>query len=245
MNWDWTVIWENIPKLMDGALLTLELVFFSGLIGVLLAVPLGLLRVSDNIWVRAFPYAYIFFFRGTPLLIQIFLVYYGASQFEWVKESSLWPILREPYWCAVITFGLHTAAYIAELLRGAIQSIPRGEIEAAKALGMSYPKMLQRITLPRAFGIMMPSYGNEVILMLKGSALASTITLLDLTGMARTIIARTYTPLEIFLAAGVMYLMISALIIFIFRLLERYFNRHQHWPNEKPKGLDSQLLSKD
>ncbi len=245
MNWDWTVIWQNLPKLMDGALLTLELVFFSGLIGVLLAVPLALLRVSGNIWVRALPYAYIFFFRGTPLLIQIFLVYYGASQFEWVKESSLWPILREPYWCAVITFGLHTAAYIAELLRGAIQSIPRGEIEAAKALGMSYPKMLRRITLPRAFGIMMPSYGNEVILMLKGSALASTITLLDLTGMARTIIARTYTPLEIFLAAGVMYLMISALIIFIFRLLERYFNRHQHWPNEKPKGLDSQLLSKD
>lgn len=245
MNWDWTVIWENLPKLMDGALLTLELVFFSGLIGVLLAVPLALLRVSDNIWVRSLPYAYIFFFRGTPLLIQIFLVYYGASQFEWVKESSLWPILREPYWCAVITFGLHTAAYIAELLRGAIQSIPRGEIEAAKALGMSYPKMLHRITLPRAFGIMMPSYGNEVILMLKGSALASTITLLDLTGMARTIIARTYTPLEIFLAAGVIYLMISALIIFLFRMLERYFNRHQHWPNEKPKGLDSQLLSKD
>lgn len=245
MNWDWTVIWENIPKLMDGALLTLELVFFSGLIGVLLAIPLALLRVSESIWVRALPYAYIFFFRGTPLLIQIFLVYYGASQFEWVKESALWPILREPYWCAVITFGLHTAAYIAELLRGAIQSIPRGEIEAAKALGMSYPKMLRRITLPRAFGIMMPSYGNEVILMLKGSALASTITLLDLTGMARTVIARTYTPLEIFLAAGVMYLLISALIIFIFRLLERYFNRHQHWPNEKPKGLDSQLLSKD
>ncbi|WP_086479688.1 ABC transporter permease [Oceanospirillum sanctuarii] len=245
MNWDWTVIWENIPKLMDGALLTLELVLFSGLIGVLLAIPLALLRVSNNIWVRALPYAYIFFFRGTPLLIQIFLVYYGASQFEWIKESSLWPILREPYWCAVITFGLHTAAYIAELLRGAIQSIPKGEIEAAKALGMSYPKMLRRITLPRAFGIMMPSYGNEVILMLKGSALASTITLLDLTGMARTIIARTYTPLEIFLAAGVMYLIISALIIFLFRMLERYFNRHQHWPNEKPKGLDSQLLSKD
>ena len=145
----------------------------------------------------------------------------------------------------MISFGLQTSANIAELLRGAIQSIPRGEIEAAKALGMSYPKMLRRITLPRAFGIMMPSYGNEVILMLKGSALASTITLLDLTGMARTVIARTYTPLEIFLAAGVMYLLISALIIFIFRLLERYFNRHQHWPNEKPKGLDSQLLSKD
>lgn len=241
MDWTWDVIVENMPKLLDGALLTLELVLISGLIGVMLSLPLALMRVSRRRWLQVFPFAYIFFFRGTPLLIQIFLVYYGASQFEVIRESALWPILREPYWCAIITFGLHTAAYIAELLRGAIQSIPKGEIEAAKALGMSYPLMLRRVILPRAFGIMMPAYGNEVILMLKGSALASTITLLDLTGMARTIIARTYTPLEIFLAAGVIYLIISALIIGLFRLLERHFNRHQHWPGEKPKDLDAQL----
>ena len=241
MNWSWDVILENLPKLINGAWLTLELVVISGLIGVMLSLPLALMRVSKRRWVQAFPFAYIFFFRGTPLLIQIFLVYYGASQFDVIKESALWPILREPYWCAIITFALHTAAYIAELLRGAIQSIPKGELEAGKALGMSYPLMLRRIILPRAFGIMMPSYGNEVILMLKGSALASTITLLDLTGMARTIIARTYTPLEIFLAAGVIYLIISALIIALFRLLERRFNRHQHWPSEKPKDLDAQL----
>lgn len=242
MSWEWEVIFEHYPKLLQGALLTLELVLCSGLIGLILAVPLALMRVSRLRWVQAFPFAYIFFFRGTPLLIQIFLVYYGASQFEFIKNSALWPILREPYWCAIITFALHTAAYIAELLRGAIQSIPKGEIEAAKALGMSYPLMLRRIILPRAFGIMMPAYGNEVILMLKGSALASTITLLDLTGMARTIIARTYTPLEIFLAAGVIYLLISALLILLFRFLEKRFNRHQHWPNEKPKDLDPQHL---
>ena len=241
MNWSWDVIFDNLPKLINGAWLTLELVVISGLIGVMLSLPLALMRVSKRRWVQVFPFAYIFFFRGTPLLIQIFLVYYGASQFDVIKESALWPILREPYWCAIITFALHTAAYIAELLRGAIQSIPKGELEAGKALGMSYPLMLRRIILPRAFGIMMPSYGNEVILMLKGSALASTITLLDLTGMARTVIARTYTPLEIFLAAGVIYLIISAVIIALFRFLERRFNRHQHWPNEKPKDLDAQL----
>ncbi|MBB1488244.1 ABC transporter permease [Oceanospirillum sediminis] len=239
MNWTWDVIFENLPKLLDGALLTLELVLISGLIGVMLSLPLALMRVSKRRWLQAFPFAYIFFFRGTPLLIQIFLVYYGASQFDVIRESALWPILREPYWCAIITFALHTAAYIAELLRGAIQSIPKGEIEAAKALGMSYPLMLRRIILPRAFGIMMPAYGNEVILMLKGSALASTITLLDLTGMARTIIARTYTPLEIFLAAGIIYLIISALIIGLFRMLENHFNRHQQ-AREKPQDLDAQ-----
>jgi len=239
MNWTWDVVFENLPKLLDGALLTLELVLISGLIGVMLSLPLALMRVSKRRWLQAFPFAYIFFFRGTPLLIQIFLVYYGASQFDVIRESALWPILREPYWCAIITFALHTAAYIAELLRGAIQSIPKGEIEAAKALGMSYPLMLRRIILPRAFGIMMPAYGNEVILMLKGSALASTITLLDLTGMARTIIARTYTPLEIFLAAGIIYLIISALIIGLFRMLENHFNRHQQ-AREKPQDLDAQ-----
>ncbi|WP_415888208.1 ABC transporter permease [Neptuniibacter sp. SY11_33] len=240
MSWEWEVIYENYPRLLEGALLTLELVLLSGFIGLMLAVPLALMRVSSRPWLQAFPLAYIFFFRGTPLLIQIFLVYYGASQFEFIKNSALWPILKEPYWCAIITFALHTAAYIAEILRGAIQSIPKGEIEAAKALGMSYPLMLRRIILPRAFGIMMPAYGNEVILMLKGSALASTITLLDLTGMARTIIARTYTPLEIFFAAGVIYLIISALLVLLFRYMEKRFNRHQHWPNEKPKDLDPQ-----
>jgi polar amino acid transport system permease protein len=240
MSWEWDVIIEHYPRLLQGALLTLELVLFSGFIGLMLAIPLALMRVSHRPWVKAIPFCYIFFFRGTPLLIQIFLVYYGASQFEFIKNSALWPILREPYWCAIITFAMHTAAYIAEILRGAIQSIPKGEIEAAKALGMSYPLMLRRIILPRAFGMMMPAYGNEVILMLKGSALASTITLLDLTGMARTIIARTYTPLEVFLAAGVIYLIISALIIFLFKYFEKRFNRHQHWTNEKPEGLDPQ-----
>jgi polar amino acid transport system permease protein len=241
MNWSWDVIFDNLPKLLNGAWLTLELVLISGLMGILLALPIALMRVSHRPWLKAIPFAYIFFFRGTPLLIQIFLVYYGASQFDVIKESALWPILKEPYWCAIITFALHTAAYIAELLRGAIQSIPKGEVEAAKALGMSYPLMMRRIILPRAFGVMMPSYGNEVILMLKGSALASTITLLDLTGMARTIIARTYTPLEVFLAAGIIYLIISALIIGLFHFLERHFNRHQHWTTEKAQKLDELL----
>lgn len=242
MSWEWDVIWQYLPRLLEGAWLTLELVLVSGLIGIALAIPLALMRASSLLWVKAFPFIYIYFFRGTPLLVQIFLVYYGASQFEAVRESMLWPVLKQPYWCAIIAFSLNTAAYSAELFRSAIQAIPSGEIEAAEAMGMSKPVQIRRIIMPRAFGIALPAYGNEVILMLKGSALASTITLLDLTGMARTIIARTYTPLEMFLAAGMVYLAISALVIALFRFMEYRFNRYQYYHHtDTPTDLDPQL----
>lgn len=242
MTWEWGIIWQYFPRLLEGAWLTMELVLISGLIGIAMAIPLSLMRASSQAWVRVLPFTYIYFFRGTPLLVQIFLVYYGASQFEVVRESFLWPILKQPYWCAIIAFSLNTAAYSAELFRSAIQAIPKGEIEAAEAMGMSKLVQIRRIIIPRAFGIALPAYGNEVILMLKGSALASTITLLDLTGMARTIIARTYTPLEMFLAAGLVYLAISAVIIALFRLMEYRFNRYQYYHHtDTPKELDPLL----
>ncbi|WP_416421972.1 ABC transporter permease [Pseudomonas sp. App30] len=220
MNWEVIIKW--LPKLTQGATVTLELVAIAVLAGLILAVPLGIARSSRKWYVSALPYGYIFFFRGTPLLVQLFLVYYGAAQFDAVRHSALWPYLRDPFWCAAATMTLHTAAYIAEILRGAIQAIPKGEIEAARALGMSRTKALLFIMLPRAVRIGLPAYSNEVILMLKASALASTVTLLDLTGMARTIIARTYLPVEIFFAAGVLYLLISFVLVQGFKGLERW-----------------------
>lgn len=224
MNLD--VVIEYFPRLLEGAWVTIQLVVVSGVFGLMLAVPLAMGRTSRSLAVRTGPWLFIYFFRGTPLLVQIFLVYYGVGQFEAVRESILWPVLSQAYWCAIIAFTLNTAAYTAEILRGAIQSVPFGEIEAARALGMSRAATWRRITLPRAFRIALPAYSNEVILMLKGSALASTITLLDLTGAARTIIARTYTPLEIFLAAAVCYMVLTLVIVAAFRLLERRLNRH-------------------
>lgn len=220
MNWEVIIKW--LPKLAQGATLTLELVAIAVIAGLLLAIPLGIARSSKRWYVRSLPYAYIFFFRGTPLLVQLFLVYYGLAQFDAVRESALWPYLRDPFWCATVTMTLHTAAYIAEILRGAIQAIPPGEIEAARALGMSRPKAMSYIILPRAARIGLPAYSNEVILMLKASALASTVTLLELTGMARTIIARTYLPVEIFFAAGVFYLVMAYVLVRGFKLLERW-----------------------
>ncbi|WP_010488643.1 ABC transporter permease [Pseudomonas sp. S9] len=220
MNWEVIIKW--LPRLAEGAVLTLELVAIAVIAGLILAIPMGIARSSKNLLVRGLPYGYIFFFRGTPLLVQLFLVYYGLAQFDAVRNGPFWPILRDPFWCAVITMTLHTTAYIAEILRGAIQSVPQGEIEAARALGMSRSQAMLRIILPRAARIGLPAYSNEVILMLKASALASTVTLLELTGMARTIIARTYLPVEIFFAAGMFYLVIAYVLVQAFRLLERW-----------------------
>jgi polar amino acid transport system permease protein len=171
--------------------------------------------------VRVLPFSYIFFFRGTPLLLQLFLVYYGLAQFDAIRQGPLWPYLRDPYWCALIAMTMHTAAYIAEIIRGAIQAVPPGEVEAARSLGMSRRQTMWHIVLPRAARIGLPAYSNEVILMLKASSLASTITLLELTGMARTIIARTYLPVEIFFAAGLFYLVMTFILVQVFRWIER------------------------
>ena len=228
MNWNWQVIIDSLPQLLKGSIITLELVFLSGVLGFIFAVPLALARLSKRWWVQALPFAYIFFFRGTPLLVQIYLIYYGLSQFPSITHSFLWKadILSNPFWCAIIAFTLNTAAYIAEIIRGAIKSIPKGENEAADAIGMSYSQKLRRIILPRAFGIMLPAYGNEVIFMIKGSALASTITLMDITGVATTIMSKTYTVLELFFAAGILYLLLSWVFIALFRWLEKRVNRH-------------------
>ena len=230
MDWDWQIIFESIPDLLGGAVLTVQLVVFSGIVGLFLGLILALLRLSKHWTVQVLPFLYIFFFRGTPLLVQIFLIYNGLGQFEWVRQSFLWePVLSQAYWCAIIAFTLNTSAYLAEIIRGAIQAIPIGELEAADAMGLSKWKKLTRITLPRAFGIVIPAYSNEVIFMLKGSALASTITLMDITGVARTISSRTYTNIELFFAAGIVYLLLSWVILFSFRLFEKRMNRHNRY----------------
>ena len=220
MNWE--LIYKYLPKMFEGALLTIELLAVAVIAGLILAIPMGIARASRHWYVRALPYGYIFFFRGTPMLVQLFLIYYGLAQFEAVRQSIFWPYLRDPYWCAVLTMTLHTTAYIAEILRGAIQAVPPGEIEAARALGMSRTQAMLHIILPRAARIGLPAYSNEVILMLKASALASTVTLLELTGMARTLNARTYVSMEFFFTAALFYLAITFVLINLFKLLERW-----------------------
>ncbi|SCA57800.1 histidine/lysine/arginine/ornithine transporter subunit; membrane component of ABC superfamily [Candidatus Terasakiella magnetica] len=225
MNWE--EIFIALPKLLDGALLTLELVFIACLVGFVIAIPVALMRSSQNWWLRNVPLVYTFFFRGTPLLVQLFLFYYGAAQFEAVRESIFWVVLKEAYWCALIVFALNTGAYTAEIFRGAIRAVPHGEVEAGIAIGMKKHTLYRRVVLPRAIRMALPAYGNEIILMLKSSALAYTITLLDLTGVTRTIIARNYLAIEMYFTAGVIYLLMTFIFIQVWMRVEKRLLRFQ------------------
>lgn len=222
----WEVIFDNWERLAGGLATTFQLVALALIIGAALALLVAMARISQNPLLAWFGRGYIFFFRGTPLLVQLFLIYYGLSQFPAIRSSFLWPILREPYWCAIIAFALNTSGYTAEILRGAIQAVPRGQIEAAQALGMSRALTFRRIILPIAIRYGFPAYSNEVILMIKASALASTITILDLMGVTRTLISRTFAVTELFVAAGVIYLVITLLLTRVFARVEARLNRH-------------------
>jgi len=208
---DWELMWDSLPRLLGAMPLTLLLVFAALFFGAGVAFATALLRLSGNRVAETLTAAYVFVFRGTPLLVQIFLIYYGLGQFETVRDSFLWPMLREPMWCAILALTLNTGAYTSEILRGAILSVPLGQVEAARACGMSRVLTFRRIVLPVAIRQMLPAYGNEMILMVKASSLASTITMLEITGLARKIISQSFAVFEIFILAGAIYLLLNFL----------------------------------
>ena len=224
---DSAIIWRSLPQLFEGALLTVEITALSVAIGLALAVPLALMRVARNPLLRWPVYVYIFYFRGTPLLVQIFLIYYGSGQFRDALEAAgLWVFFREAYFCAVLTLTLNTAAYTAEILRGAIQAVPHGEIEAARACGMSGALLYRRIILPKAWRLALPAYGNEVVFLFQATSLVSIITLMDLTGVARVIVARSFAVYEIYIAAGLIYLAVTYGILWVFGRVEFRLGGH-------------------
>ena len=223
---DISIILENSTVYLEGLRNTIILVSISLLIGLFLAIPLAVLRNSKSQLVQAPIRAFIYFFRGTPLLIQMFIVYYGLGQFELLKESFLWPAFREAYFCALFAFTLNTCAYTTEIIRGAIKATPHGEIEAAMAAGMSRLLMFRRIILPSAFRRALPAYSNEIIFMLHGSSLASVITIIDITGAARIINSRYYSPYEAFLTAAVLYMSLTFIIVFLLKKLENRWFAH-------------------
>lgn len=210
---------RQAPLFLAGLETTLELLVFSTIIGVVLAVPVALARVSTHRLVSVPATAYAYLFRGTPLLVQIFIIYYGLPQFDAVRNSIVWPLLREPLPCALIAFSLNMAAYTGEVIRGGILAVPAGEREAALAVGMPHALLLRRIVLPRAFRIALPALSNEVVLQLKATSLASTVTLIDLTGVGRRLAAKTYTTEGLFVA-GAIYIVLTVLVAQGFRLLE-------------------------
>ena len=221
MIFDYNVILENLPLYFGGVLVTLKILLISLACGLALAIPLGLMRVSKSPLINFPAWLYTYVIRGTPMLVQLFLIYYGLAQFEAVRESVLWPYFSSATFCACLAFAINTSAYSAEILAGSLKATPHGEIEAAKAMGMSRFKLSRRILLPSALRRALPQYSNEVIMMLHTTSLASIVTLIDITGAARTVSSQYYMPFEAFITAGLFYLCLTFILVRLFKLAER------------------------
>ncbi|ASW04806.1 ABC transporter permease [Rhizobium sp. 11515TR] len=217
---DITLLINSILTLGRGIPLTLLLTFASLVIALVLAVPLAFLRASPAKWLSLPVLAYTYVFRGTPLLVQLFLIYYGLGQIGFIRSSVAWILLREPFWCCLLALALNGAAYATEIFRGGIQAVSPGVVEAGESIGMTPLQIKRRIVFPIAFRSVLPSYANEVIGMLKASSLASTVTLLEITGLSRKLVAETFAPYEIFIAAGLLYLALTFGVTSAFHRLE-------------------------
>jgi arginine/ornithine transport system permease protein len=217
---DFAVIWANLPLYLGGVLVTLKLLLISLALGLLVAIPLGLMRVSKRALVNAPAWLYTYVIRGTPMLVQLYLLYYGLAQFDAVRASAFWPYLSDATFCACLAFAINTSAYSAEILAGSLKTIPAGEIEAAKAVGMSRAKLYRRILLPSALRRALPQYSNEVIMMLHSTSLASIVTLIDITGAAKTVNSQYYLPFEAYITAGLFYLCLTFILVRLFKMAE-------------------------
>ena len=221
---DFTLMATSLPKLLSAAVVTLKLLSLSLFFGIFIGFLFAILRLNKNPFLNKFAYGYSYIFRGTPLLVQIFIIYFGLGQIEYFRTTFLWVIFKEPYWCAIIAFALNTGAYTSEILRSAFQTIKPGIIEAGKSLGISNKIIFYKIQIPVAIRQSLPAYGNEIILMMKGTSLASTVTLMDITGVAKYIISTTFKPIEVFIVAGSIYLFMTFLVHNLIKYLERKYS---------------------
>lgn len=223
---EYDLIWEHRDLFIEGVWTTLWLIGTSLFIGGVLAIPLALAQAYKVPVLGKISATYSYAYRGTPLLVQLYLLYYGLAQFEFVRESVFWPLLKRPEICAIIAFSMNSAAYVCEMIRGAILAIPKGEIEAAEAIGMSPFKLTRRIIIPSALRKALPAYSNEVIFMFHASVIASTITITDILGAGRTLNGMYYLAYEGLIAAAVLYLIIVFIVDRIFNRAERHFLAH-------------------
>ena len=220
------VIIEFWPRMLHGLALTLMITGISAALAAAISLPLAILRVTAGPVIQAPMRLYISFMRGTPLLGQLFLIYYGSGQFRGVlQDAGLWWFFRDPFNCAILTFTLNSVAYQIEILRGGLMGVPAGQVEAAKAVGMSPFSIYRRVILPHAYRIAQPALGNEIILLMKGSAVASVITIFDLMGETKAVFAKTF-DFSIYLWAAIIYLVITAVFVRVWRLLEKALNPH-------------------
>ncbi|MDQ0469011.1 ABC transporter permease [Labrys wisconsinensis] len=212
-----------------GTVITILLLFWSALLGFPLAVLLGLGRISRNPLVNGPCLAVTSVIRGTPLLVQIYVIYYGLGDVfgrtPWIRQSFVFPYLRDAFWYVVVALTISTGAYVGEIIRGALLAVPRGEIEAARAYGFHGWPLLRRVWLPRALQSILPTLAGETVLLLKATALGSVVTIVDVLGAAGVVKAQTYRVYEPLLLAAVIYYLITMVIEYGFRRLERRYAR--------------------
>ena len=242
---DWPFLEEAFVSLIGALPLTIELAVTSICLGAILALLLALARLSGIAALDWFARLYVFVFRGTPLLVQIFLIYYGLGQFPAIRHSIFWPFLREPYWCAVLALTLNTAAYASEIIRGGLLSVPHGQVEAARACGMHRIMLFRRIVLPLAIRQALPGYGNEMISMVKATSLASIITLMEVTGVAAKIISETYRAIEVFVVSGAIYLVINFALTRLIQLAEYRLSPHLRAPPSSTRSTTEAVAAGD
>jgi arginine/ornithine transport system permease protein len=223
---DWQVLQESLPQFGQGIRVTLTLLAIALTTGLLLSVPLAVARVSPRRWLSTPVWFFTYVVRGTPLLVQLFMIYYGLAQFEWIRDSAAWVLLKSAWFCAWLAFALNTTAYTTEIFAGALRSMPVGDLEAARCLGMSEAQVYTRILLPGALRRALPQYGNEMVMMLHATAIASTVTLVDVTRVARDVYSNHLLPVEAFGMAALIYLVLTAVLVGGFRLLEQRYLRH-------------------
>ena len=221
-----SLIYKNFFLVLSGLDNTLFLLLISLPIGFILALLFALGRVSKITFLSRTIASYIFVIRGTPLLVQIYLIYFGLGSVKFIRESFLWYALKEPFWCGVIALTINTVAYGAEIFRGGIQSIEKSQVESGLSLGFGKFLLLRKIILPIAIRKVLPSYGNELILMVKATSLVSLTTYMEMTGIARKIMAKTFAPVEAFIAAGILYLFLNFLMVQFVKYLEWKYNPH-------------------
>jgi octopine/nopaline transport system permease protein len=217
------LIYESFLQILKGLGASLEIIIISLLLGLILSIVIVMMRLTKNIVLDISSRTFVFIIRGTPLLVQIYFIYYGLAQFTAIRESFVWLVLKEPFWCGVLALTINTAAYTSEIIRSGLNSIVKGQIESATAFGMNKFQAFKRILLPQAVRQSIPAYSNEIILMIKASSLVSIITIMEMTGIARKIISKTFSPIEVFIAAGIIYLALNYLVTLVFKKIQKKY----------------------
>jgi arginine/ornithine transport system permease protein len=231
---DWPLVVESLPAYWRGLQVSLLLMLISISASFVLSVPLAIARVSRHRWLSGPVFLYTYVIRGTPLLVQLYMIYFGLAQFEWMRESVVWPWFRNAWFCAWLAFALNSTAYTTEILAGALRQTPTGEVEAGRSLGLSTAAIYRRILLPGAIRRALPQYGNELVMVMHATSIASAVTIVELTRTARDVYYNNLAPLEAFGMVAVFYFVITFTLVGLVKLLERRYLRHL-----RPKSADT------